>query len=111
MFATRTTTALLALPLTVVLTAGGCGSKKTAASPAAPTHPSAASAGSGTSSHSSNAGVTSKNCPAGDTRATINGVAKCLAAGQQCSSKAISQYTQYGFVCRKQANGYLLSRT
>jgi len=110
MFSTRiTTTALLTLPLTAVFATSGCGSKKTTASAAAPTHHGATSAGSGTPSHSSGAGA-SKTCPAGDTRATINGATKCLTAGQQCSSKAISQYTQYGFVCRKQTNGYLLSR-
>jgi len=40
-----------------------------------------------------------KTCTAGHTQATINGRPKCLAAGQTCSSKAISQYPQYGYVC------------
>jgi len=40
-----------------------------------------------------------KTCTAGNTQATINGRPKCLAAGQTCSSKALSQYPQYGYMC------------
>jgi len=39
----------------------------------------------------------------------INGKSKCLAAGQICSAKAVSQYQQYGFACAT-ANGKLMLR-
>ena len=50
-----------------------------------------------------------KTCTAGHTRAIINGRPKCLAAGQTCSSKAISQYPQYGYICAS-SNGRLTLR-
>jgi len=106
---TRFSTAVLVLPIGVVLAASGCGSSKkhtAAASPVTPSHrPVSGTAGSGGASGGT------KTCPAADVRATINGATKCLAAGQQCSAKAITQYTQYHFVCRRQGSGYLLSRS
>ena len=54
-------------------------------------------------------GGAGKTCPAGYTSATINGATKCLAAGQQCSSKAINSYPQYGYICAS-SNGRLTLR-
>jgi len=110
MMTLRSSTAVLALPLGIVLaTTSGCGSSKkhTARASTVPSH---RAASSGTASGGSAAGAT-KTCPAGDVRGTINGALKCLAAGQQCSAKAIAQYPQYHFVCRRQGTGYLLSRS
>jgi hypothetical protein len=56
-------------------------------------------AGRGSSSTDGGGAGAAKTCTAGHTQATINGRPKCLAAGQTCSSKAISQYPQYGHVC------------
>lgn len=53
---------------------------------------------------------TGKTCTSGDTQGVINGQSKCLAAGQQCSSKAISSYPQYGFVCENSNGKYVLRR-
>jgi len=49
-----------------------------------------------------------KTCTAGHTQAVINGKSMCLAVGQICAAKAVSQYQQYGFVCA--ANGKLVLR-
>jgi hypothetical protein len=51
-----------------------------------------------------------KTCPAGDTAGTINGKAKCLAVGQQCSAKAVSEYPSYGFVCEQRGSRYILRK-
>jgi len=72
--------ALLVVPMVALLALTGCGPKKTAA-----------------------------RTPAGHTSATINGATKCLAAGQQCSSKAINSYPQYGYICAS-SNGRLTLR-
>jgi len=48
-----------------------------------------------------------RTCPGGHAAATINGKAKCLAVGQQCSAKAVAEYGQYGFVCAT-VNGRLV---
>jgi hypothetical protein len=113
----RHTAVLVALPLAATLAISGCGSKKSnAAGPAAAApHSSLAPAGGSTSpgptaSSSGASGAATRTCPGGDVRGTINGAIKCLAAGQQCSAKAVSQYPQYGFVCRPSTKGYLLSR-
>ncbi len=109
MVSTRFSSAVLVLPLGVALATSGCGSSKkhTASVSPIPSHRSASSATAGSGSASGG----TKTCPAGDVRATINGATKCLAAGQQCSAKAIDQYPQYHFVCRRQGAGYVLSRS
>jgi len=109
MVSTRFSPALLVLPLGVALATSGCSSSKKHTASVSPI-PSHSSAGSGTAGNGSSSGGT-KTCPAGDVRATINGATKCLAAGQQCSAKAIDQYPQYHFVCRRQGAGYVLSRS
>ncbi len=68
---------------------------------------SSSNAGGASSSGGSSAG--SKTCTAGHTQAMINGKSKCLAAGQICSAKAVTQYPQYGFVCTT-TNGKLVLR-
>jgi len=107
---TRFSTAVLVLPIGVVLAASGCASSKKHTAAASPVTPSHRAENSGPAGSGSAAGGT-KTCPAADVRATINGATKCLAAGQQCSAKAITQYPQYRFVCRRQGTGYLLSRS
>jgi len=94
-------------PLLAVLTLAGCGPKKTttpAPSTAATTAP-----GRGSSSTGGGGAGAAKTCTAGHTQAIINGRPKCLAAGQTCSSKAIRQYPQYGYVCLT-SNGRLTLR-
>jgi len=85
---------LVLAPLLAVLTLAGCGPKKTAT----PAPSTATTPGRGSSS-TVQGGAGAKTCTAGHTQAIINGQRKCLAAGQTCSSKAISQYPQYGYVC------------
>ncbi len=95
--------ALLVVPMVALLALTGCGPKKTAArTPAAP-----APVAGGSSSRAP--GGAGKTCPAGHTSATINGATKCLAVGQQCSSKAINSYPQYGYICAS-SNGRLTLR-
>ncbi len=65
--------------------------------------------GRGSSSTGPGGAGAAKTCTAGHTQATINGQPKCLAAGQTCSSKAISQYPQYGYLCLT-SNGRLTLR-
>ncbi len=107
---TRFSTAVLVLPIGVVLAASGCGGSKKHTAAASPVTPSHRAESSGTAGSGGASGGT-KTCPAADVRATINGATKCLAAGQQCSAKAVTQYPQYHFVCRRQGSGYLLSRS
>jgi len=97
---------LVLAPLLAVLTLAGCGPKKTAtaALSTATTAP-----GRGSSSAVQGGAGAAKTCTAGHTRAIINGRPKCLAAGQTCSSKAISQYPQYGYICAS-SNGRLTLR-
>ncbi len=102
MFA-RSGPVLVLAPLLAVLTLTGCGPKKTA-TPVATTAP-----GRGSSSAVQGGAGAAKTCTAGHTQAIINGRPKCLAAGQTCSSKAISQYPQYGYVCLT-SNGRLTLR-
>ena len=97
---------LVLAPLLAVLTLAGCGPKKTA-TPAPSTAATAPGRGS-TSTVQGGVGA-AKTCTAGYTQAIINGRPKCLAAGQTCSSKAISQYPQYGYVCLT-SNGRLTLR-
>ncbi len=63
-------------------------------------------AGGSTSAGAAGAGGV-RTCPGGHTAAMINGKAKCLAVGQQCSAKAVAEYGQYGFVCAT-VNGRLV---
>ncbi len=95
--------ALLVVPMVALLALTGCGPKKTAAR--TPTAPAPVAGGSSSRAP----GSAGKTCPAGDTSATINGATKCLAAGQQCSSKAINSYPQYGYICAS-SNGRLTLR-
>jgi hypothetical protein len=97
---------LVLAPLLAVLTLAGCGPKKTATP--APS-PATTAPGRGSSSAVQGGAGAAKTCTAGHTQAIINGRPKCLAAGQTCSSKAISQYPQYGFVCLT-SNGRLTLR-
>lgn len=108
-------TALAAVGLT------GCASSGRSATPAvssstptasstSPTSSTSATASGGASSPLSSSPATSRTCPGGHTSARINGAAKCLAAGQQCSSKAVAQYPQYGFVCSQVGTRLLLRR-
>lgn len=63
------------------------------------------------SSTSSSTGAASGTCTGGKVSATINGKSKCLAAGQECSAKAVDQYQQYGFVCeQKDGKQYILRK-
>ncbi len=98
---------LVLAPLLAVLTLAGCGPKKTA-TPAPSTAATMAPGRGSTSTVQGGAGA-AKTCAAGHTQATINGRPKCLAAGQTCSSKAISQYPQYGYMCLT-SNGRLTLR-
>ena len=43
--------------------------------------------------------VPAKTCSAGYKKGTINGVVKCLRAGEYCSIKYKKQYVKYGFTC------------
>jgi hypothetical protein len=100
----------------------GChkGSSSSSASPthsAAPAHTATATtsagsaAGTGTSRRArTSASSGTRTCPAGDASATINGKAKCLAVGQQCSAKAVSEYPAYGFVCEQRGSRYVLRK-
>jgi len=97
---------LVVAPLLAVLTLAGCGPKKTATP--APSAATAAPSGGSSSTVQGGAGA-AKTCTAGHTQAIINGRPKCLAAGQSCSSKAISQYPQYGYECLT-SNGRLTLR-
>jgi len=98
---------LVLAPLLAVLTLAGCGPKKTT-TPAPSTAATTAPGRGSTSAVQGGAGA-AKTCTPGHTQATINGRPKCLAAGQTCSSKAISQYPQYGYVCLT-SNGRLTLR-
>lgn len=95
----RTSTRALTLTLSAAVTLTGCGPKAHTA--AAPAVPRAVASAAGT------AGGSGKTCSTGHTRATINGAVKCLAAGQECSAKATSQYPRYGYVCAT-VNGRLV---
>jgi len=97
---------LVLAPLLAVLTLAGCGPKKTTAP--APSTAAATAPGRGSSSAVQGSVGAAKTCTGGHTQATINGRPKCLAA-QTCSSKAISQYPQYGYVCLT-SNGRLILR-
>ena len=104
MFA-RSGPVLVLAPLLAVLTLAGCGPRKTTTSaPSIVRTP-----GRGSSSTVQDGAGAAKTCTAGHTQATINGQPKCLAAGQTCSSKAISQYPQYGYLCLT-SNGRLTLR-
>ncbi len=126
----RTRVLLSSAALVAAVTLAGCGGSaaKTArtASAAASAGGSGASAGtSGTSggkssaaggssssagaSSSTTSGAAGKTCSGGHSQAMINGKGKCLAVGQMCSAKAVSQYPQYGFVCAT-SNGKLVLR-
>ena len=97
----RTSTLAVTVTLTAAVTLTGCGPRAhTAVTPTAPKAVTSAGA-AGT------AGGSGKTCSAGHTRATINGAVKCLAAGQECSAKATSQYPRYGYVCAT-VNGRLV---
>ncbi len=85
----------------------GCGPKKTATP--APSTAATTAPGRGSSSTGPGGAGAATTCTAGNTHATINGQPKCLAAGQTCSSKAISQYPQDGYVCLT-SNGRLTLR-
>jgi len=98
---------LVLAPLLAVLTLAGCGPKKTTAP--APSTAATTAPGLGSSSAVQGGAGAAKTCTGGHTQATINGRPKCLAAGQTCSSKAISQYPQYGYVCLT-SNGRLTLR-
>lgn len=71
--------------------------------------PSTSATGSREPSSSSATGG-AKTCTAGHTQATINGKSKCLAVGQQCSSKAVDQYPNFGYVCSQGTNGRFVLR-
>jgi len=97
--------ALVVVPMVALVALTGCGPKKTATPTPTAAAPAPVAGGSSTQA----AGGAGKTCPAGHTSATINGAAKCLAAGQQCSSKAINSYPQYGYICAS-SNGRLTPR-
>ena len=105
MFA-RSGPVLVLAPVLAVLTLTGCGPKKTT-TPAPSTATTAP--GRGSSSTGGGGAGAAKTCTVGHTQAIINGRPKCLAAGQTCSSKAIRQYPQYGYVCLT-SNGRLTLR-
>jgi len=104
----RTSTLAVTVTLTAAVVLTGCGPKAhTAVTPAAPTAVASAAGGAGGAGTAGTAGGAGKTCSAGHTRATINGTVKCLAPGQECSAKAITQYPRYGFVCAT-VNGRLV---
>jgi len=69
--------------------------------------PRAVTSAAGGAGTAGTAGGSGKTCTGGHTRATINGAVKCLAPGQECSARAISQYPRYGYVCAT-VNGRLV---
>ena len=111
--AVRTGTAVLALALALT----GCKSSKTTAAPsaAAPVRtaaaPSAAAASpAAAASSAAGAATGTKTCTAGHTAAVIGGVSKCLAPGQECSSKHVNDYPQYGYTCEQNGTRYTLKK-
>ncbi len=98
--------ALVVVPMVALVALTGCGPKKTAT----PTPTADAPAPVAGGSNSQAAGGAGKTCSAGHTSATINGAAKCLAAGQQCSSKAVNSYPQYGYICASSSGRLTLRR-
>lgn len=111
----RSATALLAM----VLVLAGCKSSKPASSTAsvAPARTTASAPAKSSASVSPAAGAGSasaaagtKTCSAGYTAAMIGGVSKCLAPGQECSSKHINDYPQYGFRCEQNGTRYTLKK-
>jgi hypothetical protein len=111
-------TAAVGLALGAAMT--GCKSNKTVAAPSAaapvrssaavaPT-PAAAAASPTTASALASGAAGAKSCPAGHTAAIIGGASKCLAPGQECSSKHVDDYTQYGFTCEQTGARYVLKR-
>jgi len=98
----RTSTLALTVTLAAAVTLTGCGPKAhSAATAAVPKAVTTAAGGAGA------AGGSGRTCTGGHTRATINGAVKCLAAGQECSAKATTQYPRYGYVCAT-VNGRLV---
>jgi hypothetical protein len=62
-------------------------------------------------SMSSNSNAGSGSSSNGYVTATIGGKTKHIQAGQMCSQKHASDYTQYGFTCAANSNGtYVLSK-
>ena len=109
----RIATVVVALSLALA----GCKSSKPAAVSASttPAHATATSTATvaprlGSTSPAASAPAGSKTCTTGHTSAVIGGVNKCLAPGQQCSSKHISDYPQYGYSCEQTGTRYILKK-
>jgi len=96
--------------LIAVMTLTGCGGSSThTAGLGSPSASQSVPGSSSPSPSSPSASPAGKTCSASHTAAMINGKSKCLAAGQQCSGKAINQYPQYGYICAE-SNGKLVLR-
>jgi len=87
----------------------GGGSAGASSVKASPTHRKSATAKASVQVASTASG-SAKPCPGSDVSAMISGVHKCLQNGQECQSKAVAQYTAYGFDCIQSGTRYVLKK-